>query len=205
MEHGAPRGVGVRDPRDRVGHTGPRRHDGDADPPREASIRARAVGGRLLVAHVDECDGLAEAAVVDRQAVAAAEREHMAHARPLERPRDQLPARHSVGGGGPPPNLPGCHRVSLRDLQTRLACACGSHCGPATACGSHDHIHRLASAGGAPAPRPPAAPTTTSPDSPPPAGPPPPRRPPAPPPPSPNPPRPPGPPPPAAPRPPPPT
>src|SRR2546427_399378 len=33
--------------------------------------------------------------------------------------------------------------------------------GPATACGSHDHIHRLASAGGAPAPQRPAARTAT--------------------------------------------
>src|SRR5439155_1335920 len=44
--------------------------------------------------------------------------------------------------------------------QTRPADGCGSHCSPATACGSFV-VHRLASAGGAPAPRRPAARTTT--------------------------------------------
>src|SRR3989449_9148630 len=42
---------------------------------------------------------------------------------------------------------------------------------PRFTCGSHGHIHRLASAGGAPAPQRPAARTTTSTDSPRPAGP----------------------------------
>src|SRR2546427_783495 len=59
-------------------------------------------------------------------------------------------------------------RLARPDPQTRLGRRGPS---PATACGSHDHIHRLASAGGAPAPRRPAARTTTSTDSPRPAGP----------------------------------
>jgi hypothetical protein len=68
----------------------------------------------LVVAHVDDSDALAEAAVVDRQDVATAEREEVAHAGLLERPRDQLPAgqishgacpragNSSGRGGGPP-------------------------------------------------------------------------------------------------------
>src|SRR5437899_7221640 len=59
-------------------------------------------------------------------------------------------------------------RLARPHPQTRLGRRGPS---PATACGSHDHIHRLASAGGAPAPRRPAARTTTSTDSPRPAGP----------------------------------
>src|SRR3989449_2232639 len=62
-------------------------------------------------------------------------------------------------------------RLALPHPKTRLGRRGPS---PATACGSHDQIHRLASAGGAPAPRRPAARTTTSTDSPRPAGPPPP-------------------------------
>src|SRR3989442_2521163 len=68
-------------------------------------------------------------------------------------------------------------RLARPHPQTRLGRRGPS---PATACGSHDHIHRLASARGAPAPRRPPAPTTTSTHSPPPAGPPPPPRPPPP-------------------------
>src|SRR5439155_295600 len=49
-------------------------------------------------------------------------------------------------------------RLARPDPQTRLGRRGPS---PATACGSHDHIHRLASAGGAPAPRRPAARTAT--------------------------------------------
>src|SRR5207245_785893 len=59
-------------------------------------------------------------------------------------------------------------RLARPHPQTRLGRRGPS---PATACGSHDHIHRLASAGGAPAPRRPAARTTPSTDSPRPAGP----------------------------------
>src|SRR6059036_2574303 len=50
--------------------------------------------------------------------------------------------------------------------QTRLAYGCGSHCGPATSSGSHDQDYRLASDGGAPAPRRPPARTTRITDSP---------------------------------------
>ena len=46
----------------------------------------------LLVPHVDDLHALGDAAVVDRQDVAAAEREHVAHARLPERARDQVSA-----------------------------------------------------------------------------------------------------------------
>src|SRR5205823_5942039 len=46
----------------------------------------------------------------------------------------------------------GSPRTAGPGSQARLACGYGSHDGPATCCGSHDH-HRLASHGGTPAPR----------------------------------------------------
>src|SRR3989449_573191 len=79
--------------------------------------------------------------------------------------------------------LRGSPRTAGPRSQARLACGYGSHCGPATSCGSHDHVidsprtagpqprdvlrlarprHPLASDRGAPAPRRPAARTTTS-------------------------------------------
>ena len=51
-----------------------------------------ALGGerrRLLVAHVDDVDALVAAAVVDREQVAAREREQLAHAVRLQAPGDQ--------------------------------------------------------------------------------------------------------------------
>ena len=51
------------------------------------------MGGGLLVAHVDDPDALGEAAVVDRQDVAAAQCEDVAHTGPAQGPGDQLPAR----------------------------------------------------------------------------------------------------------------
>src|SRR2546422_1600656 len=65
-------------------------------------------------------------------------------------------------------------RLARPDPQTRLAARVAEP--PRPPLGSHGHIHRLASAGGAPAPRRPAARTTTSTDSPPPPGPQPPNR-----------------------------
>src|SRR5213596_3750631 len=80
-------------------------------------------GGHILPIY-DGCLGEAITLVdVRHEQAAAAEREHMAHARPLERPRDQLPARHSVGGGG-----------ALRTSPAVIASA--------------SEIYRLASAGG---------------------------------------------------------
>src|SRR2546427_7401148 len=76
-------------------------------------------------------------------------------------------------------------RLARPHPQTRLGRRGPS---PATACGSHDHIHRLPPARGGPAPPPPAAPPTPTPKPPPPPGAPPPPRPPAPPPHPPNPP-----------------
>jgi len=55
---------------------------------------------RLLVADVDDADPVPEAGVVDRQDVAAAEREDRADALAGEDARDQL-APGQVGHGGP--------------------------------------------------------------------------------------------------------
>src|SRR2546430_1754949 len=76
-------------------------------------------------------------------------------------------------------------RLARPHPQTRLGRRGPS---PATACGSHDHIHRLASAGGGPTPPPPSAPPPPPPKPPPPPRAPPPRRPPGRPPPPPHPP-----------------
>jgi hypothetical protein len=51
------------------------------------------VGGRLLVAGVDDADAFVEAAVVDRQDVAAAQGEDVVDPGLLQSPGDQLPAR----------------------------------------------------------------------------------------------------------------
>ena len=49
--------------------------------------------GRLLVARVDDGDALVETAVVDRQDMAAAEREHVADPGLLQGAGDQLSTR----------------------------------------------------------------------------------------------------------------
>ena len=92
QEQRAPRRVGVGDARDRVGHARPRRDHGHADVARQPRVGVARVRRRLLVAHVHHLDALGDAAVVDRQDVPAAEREDVADARLLERPRHQVPA-----------------------------------------------------------------------------------------------------------------
>ena len=94
QEQRAPGRVGVGHAGHRVGDAGPRGHDRDPDVPGEPRVGVGGVGRHLLVAHVDHADPLADAAVVDRQDVAAAEREDVSHARFLQHPRDQLAAGH---------------------------------------------------------------------------------------------------------------
>jgi hypothetical protein len=89
----ASRGVGVGDSGDRVGDAGTGNDDGHPDAAREPRVRVSRVGGRLLVTHVDDADAFAETAVVDRQDVAAAQREDVPHARLPQRSGDQLSAR----------------------------------------------------------------------------------------------------------------
>ena len=82
--------MGVRDAGHGVGDAGARHDHGDAEPAGEARPRVRGVRRRLLVADVDHADAVAEAGVVDRQDVAAAEREDGADALAGEDARDQL-------------------------------------------------------------------------------------------------------------------
>ena len=106
QEEGAPRGVGVRDTGHGVGDAGARHDHGDAEPAGETRPRVRSVRRRLLVADVDHPDAVTEAGVVDRQDVAAAEREDGADALAGENARDQLPSgqvRHATGGAPPGP------------------------------------------------------------------------------------------------------
>ena len=88
-EHG--RVVRLRRPHraERVGHARAGRHG--RDPGRAGDLRPalRGEGGGLLVAHVDDVDALLATAVVDREDVAAREREQLAHAVGLEAPCDQ--------------------------------------------------------------------------------------------------------------------
>ena len=93
QEQRAARSVRVGDAGHRIGDAGPRNHDRHADPSGEPRIGVARVGGRLLVAHVDDPDALGEAAVVDRQDVAAAQGEEVADAGLREGSGDQLPAR----------------------------------------------------------------------------------------------------------------
>ena len=93
QEQRASCGVRVGDSGDRVGDARARHDDSDPDAAREARIRVARVGGRLLVAHVDDTDPFGEAAVVDRQDVAAAESEDVAHAGLPQGSGDQLPTR----------------------------------------------------------------------------------------------------------------
>ena len=72
---------------------GPGRDHRDADVLREPRVRVGGVGGRLLVAEVDDPDAFGEAAVVDRQDVPAAQREHVAHASLPQRARDEFATR----------------------------------------------------------------------------------------------------------------
>ena len=102
-QHRAARGVGVGDAGDRVGDAGPRRHHRHADVAREPRVGVRGVRGRpARGACPPPAMLLGEAAVVDRQDVAAAQREDVAHARLLERARHEVPPvqiRHAQAGG----------------------------------------------------------------------------------------------------------
>ena len=80
QEEWAPGSMRVRDAGHGVGDAGPGHDHGHAEPPGEPRPRVRGVRRRLLVADVDHPDAVAEAGVVDRQDVAAAEREDRAHA-----------------------------------------------------------------------------------------------------------------------------
>jgi len=105
QEQRAPRRVGVGHPGDRVGDAGTGHDDGDAKAAREPRPGIRRVGRRLLVPHVDDLDAVSEAAIVDRQDVAAAEREDDGHALAGEDARDQLApgrVRHATRQAGPP-------------------------------------------------------------------------------------------------------
>ena len=91
-EHGTPRRIRVGDAGHRIGHARPRRDDRDAEIAGETRPGIRGMRSRLLVAQIDDADPLAEAAVVDRQDVAATQREHVAHARLREDTRDEIAA-----------------------------------------------------------------------------------------------------------------
>ena len=82
QEQRAPRRVRVGDTGDGVGDAGPGGDHGHADIAGEPRVGVAGMGARLLVAHVDDRDALGEAAVVDRQDVAAAEREDDGRRRP---------------------------------------------------------------------------------------------------------------------------
>ena len=103
QEERAPRRVGVRHARHRIGDAGAGHHDRDPEPPGEARPGVGGVRRGLLVADVDHPDAVTEAGVVDRQDVAAAEREDRAHALAGEDARDQLSAgqiRHGAAKDG---------------------------------------------------------------------------------------------------------
>jgi hypothetical protein len=93
QEHRAPGGVCVGDSGDRVGDPRARNDDRDAHAARQPRVRIGRVGGRLLVAHVDDADTFGETAVVDQQDVATAQGEDVAHPRLPECSGDQLTAR----------------------------------------------------------------------------------------------------------------
>jgi len=113
-EHRAAGGVGIGDAGDRVGDARARGDQGHADVAGEARVGVGGVGAGLLVAHVHHLHALGDAAVVDRQDVAAAEGEHVAHARLAQGARDQVPSveiphasRPACPGCAPPRASPG--------------------------------------------------------------------------------------------------
>ncbi len=75
-----------------VGHAGPGRQRRHARLARDLRPALGGERGGLLVADVDDVDALLAAAVVDREEVAAREREQLRHAVGLQPPGDQPPA-----------------------------------------------------------------------------------------------------------------
>ncbi len=76
---------------------GPGRGDDDAELAGLARVAVGRVRGDLLVPHVDDADALVDAAVVDVDDVAAAQREDRVDAFVLQRPRGQVAAGDDVG------------------------------------------------------------------------------------------------------------
>ena len=81
---------------DRVGAAGTGGGDDAAELAGLARIAIGRVRGHLLVPHVDDADAFIDAAVVDVDDVAAAEREDRVDAFVLERLRHQMAARHDA-------------------------------------------------------------------------------------------------------------
>ncbi len=86
-----------RDPGHGVHAAGPRRGHDAAELAGLARIAVGRVRRDLLVAHVDDADALVDAAVVDVDDVAAAQREDRVDALVLERLRHEVAARDDVG------------------------------------------------------------------------------------------------------------
>ena len=89
----------VGDAGDRVGRARAGGDDGAAGPAGHARVAVRGVGRHLLVADVDDLDALVDAAVVDVDDVAAAEREDRVDPLGLQGLGDQVAARDRLGVG----------------------------------------------------------------------------------------------------------